>query len=151
MSARSRPGRSFDHFIGRSEQGWWDDQSKCLCSLEIDKKLEFCRLLYRQVGRLFTFEDSAEINACLAIQIREACPVAHESPRRDVLAKRVNHRHSIFGRQRHEPLTLGVEKGLVWDNEPSCARLRQSCKCFVKRLLRSGINIAVLRRLRLRL
>jgi hypothetical protein len=53
--------RLFDHFVGRGENRLWDSQAERLGSLEINRHLKFCRLLNRQVTRLFPLEDAINV------------------------------------------------------------------------------------------
>src|SRR5262245_39512426 len=47
---------SFDHFIGAQEKRLRNSEADCLRGLEIDQKVEFGRLLYRNVARLLAFD-----------------------------------------------------------------------------------------------
>jgi hypothetical protein len=49
--AKSRHLRSFDYFIGASEERSWRDEAKCLRGLEIDCKLELGRLFDWEISR----------------------------------------------------------------------------------------------------
>src|SRR6516162_4054929 len=53
----------FDHLVGDGEQDRWHGQPKCLRNLVIDHQLEPGRLHHRHVGRLFTLENAARIDA----------------------------------------------------------------------------------------
>jgi hypothetical protein len=41
---------SFDHLVGKRKEIGWDSEPERLGGLEIDQKIEFGRLLYRQVA-----------------------------------------------------------------------------------------------------
>src|SRR5262245_1832134 len=53
----------FDDFVRAGEQRRRHGQTECLRSLEIDGQLEFYRLLDRQFGWLFPFEDAPDVAA----------------------------------------------------------------------------------------
>jgi hypothetical protein len=60
---------SFDHFVGGREQLIWDGYPQCLGGLKVDKELDLCRLLYRQLSRVrslkyFVHEDSRTPTYC---------------------------------------------------------------------------------------
>src|SRR4030095_10272382 len=41
IRVRSAHGNSFDHLVGAGEERFRDDQSECLCSLQVYDQLEF--------------------------------------------------------------------------------------------------------------
>src|SRR3984893_4442100 len=60
----------FDHLVGGDEQRWWDCQAERVCRLEVGDKFNFCGLLHRQLGRLFTLENAAGVDADQAKHFR---------------------------------------------------------------------------------
>src|SRR5262249_37746018 len=52
----------FDHFVSACEHRWRDSQTDRLGGHEIDDQLELRGLLDRQVGRIFSLEDAADVN-----------------------------------------------------------------------------------------
>jgi hypothetical protein len=71
-SCRTHSGHSpvlLDDLVSAGEDQGRDRQAELPGGLEINQKLEFGRLLYRQIGRLGAFEDSVDIAACTAVQI----------------------------------------------------------------------------------
>src|SRR5262245_18745613 len=56
----------------------WNRNTDLLGSLEIDHKLKLCRLLYRQIGRLGSFQDSVHVVCDAPVAVREVRPVVHE-------------------------------------------------------------------------
>src|SRR6266516_2972751 len=66
FSADNHLNRSFDHFVGAREHGRRHLDAERLSSPEVDGKLEFGRLLNRQVSRLGAFQDAIDIERRLA-------------------------------------------------------------------------------------
>src|SRR5262245_4684490 len=62
-----------DHLIGAGEQRWWDDQSECLCGLEVDHEFKLFWLLHWQVCRLFALEYACGVDPSLPIGIEKVC------------------------------------------------------------------------------
>src|SRR6478736_3242095 len=60
-SANRRHRSLFDDLIGAAEQHGWNFEPKRLRCLEIDHKLEFGRLLHRQVGGPLALENSVDV------------------------------------------------------------------------------------------
>jgi hypothetical protein len=50
-----------------------------LCRLQVDDKLDFDRILDRQVSWLLPFDDPAGVDACLSNRIRQAAAAAHRT------------------------------------------------------------------------
>jgi hypothetical protein len=53
----------FDHFVSDCQQRFRDGKIKRFGGLEVKDKLEFRCLLHRQVGRLLTLENAANVDA----------------------------------------------------------------------------------------
>src|SRR5579863_2719301 len=72
MAVRKRADLlSLNYFVSHGEQLIWNIQIKRFCSLPIDHKLEFRRLLNRQFSRLRPLEDFVHIEGRPTVQIRE--------------------------------------------------------------------------------
>src|ERR1700736_1505098 len=67
----------FDHLIRAGEERRRNVEAERLRCLEIDHKLEFGRLLHRQVGRLLAFENATDIEADLTERVCHTGVVAH--------------------------------------------------------------------------
>jgi hypothetical protein len=50
-----------DHLVGAGEQRGRYGEAKCLCSLKINDKLEFGRLLHREIGRLRALKNLVDV------------------------------------------------------------------------------------------
>jgi hypothetical protein len=51
---------SVDHLVGTQKERFRDRQAERLGGFEINDKLELCRVLHRQVGRLLALEDAID-------------------------------------------------------------------------------------------
>ena len=69
---------SFDHLVSTRLHDQRHCQAERLRRLEIDGQLEFHRLLDRQVGRLFPFENALGVAAGEAIGIGNTRPVTDQ-------------------------------------------------------------------------
>src|SRR6516164_2618432 len=77
---------SLDHLIGSGQQRFRDGETKRLGCFEVDDHLDFCELLHRKVGRLFTLENAPGIDASLVVYISVAAAIAHQAAGQGVLA-----------------------------------------------------------------
>ena len=90
---------SLDHLVGTDKQPVWNLEAECLSGLEVDGRLEFHRLLDRQVGRLFPFENPPGVATAEAIGIGNARSVTDQSANLDKLAQKLDCRHRMARRQ----------------------------------------------------
>jgi hypothetical protein len=60
-----RPGQEplLDQFVGSGLQRFRDGEAEHFGGLQVDDQLNFCRLLYRKVGRPLTLQNSAGVDA----------------------------------------------------------------------------------------
>src|SRR5215471_16591830 len=73
-SCRSRTSltgheRSFNHFVCTKQNRLWDRQTECFGSSQIDRELESCGLLDRQVLRRCATKDAIHIARCATEQV----------------------------------------------------------------------------------
>src|SRR6516225_2734545 len=81
------PFTSFDHLVGAHKQSGWHSKAECPGGLEVHEQLNLRGLLYRQLARLFAFENAARIDAGLAVCIRDTAPIAYQTAGSDKLTK----------------------------------------------------------------
>src|SRR5215471_6188075 len=72
-----------DHLVGSKEKGLRDRQAQRLGSLEIDRKLERRRLLYREVTGLRTLQNPVHEECCTPVVGDGAWPVRQQPARFD--------------------------------------------------------------------
>ncbi len=85
----------FDHLVGASEQGERHGDAERLRRLQVDNQLDLGRLLHRQVGKLFAFQDAARVDAGKAVRFGKVAVAANgRSAQRE--ASRVQRLKSIF-------------------------------------------------------
>src|SRR5262249_31233741 len=80
----------FDHLVGESEQPVRHVEVECPGCLEVEHELEFGRLHYRQVGRLFALENAPGVDASLAIGIGDAGSIADQPALESEFAQRIH-------------------------------------------------------------
>src|SRR5262249_18295512 len=81
---------SFDHLVGELLDMQRQVEAERLGSPKIDDKIEFGRLLHRQIARLLALENAANIDAGLMALMGKTASVTHQAAGHDVLAKSVN-------------------------------------------------------------
>src|SRR5262249_59755187 len=79
MHRNKRGARLLDHLIGSAKQRERKGEAKRPCSIQVDHKFNFCGLLDWQVRRLFSLENSADVNGGLSICFRKLGPVTHQA------------------------------------------------------------------------
>ena len=92
---RANSGHLFDYFIRTSNEWRWNNEPKCLRSLEIDDQLDFARLLDWQLGGLLTLEDAAGVDTDLPKWLRRTSSVTQQAARRRECTILVNRWHRI--------------------------------------------------------
>src|SRR5262245_58505193 len=122
-------GRSlFDDLVGDRENAGRNSEAECLGSLKVHDQLELGRLCDRQVGRLFTLENTPDVNAGHVIGFGPARSIAFETASRHELASLIDRRHALPCRQSHELFGTTIKKLAGSDDERVCPQLGQSCK-----------------------
>src|SRR6266436_4822197 len=98
-AARGPSTPSLDHLVGALLEKPGHVEAKRLGGLKIDDQLELCWLLHWEIGGVGAFERLADINAYLAISLREAGCVTHQATGSRILAPRVDRGHCVAGGQ----------------------------------------------------
>src|SRR5919198_907605 len=119
---------SFDHLVGAREQCWRHLEAEGPGGLEIDHKVEPSRLDDRQVCWLFAVENPARINGGLAIFVRNAGSVAHETASGDELTIMIECRNGVVFRQRDQLLAAPIKERIGGDNKRSWSLLCRNRK-----------------------
>src|SRR6202011_179735 len=100
----------FDHLVGAAEQCERERKTEHLCGFHVDDQLDVHRLLDWEVGRLFTIENPARVDAHLAIGIPQTGSVAHKTARGSVIAECINRGDRMVRRQRDQLRASAIEK-----------------------------------------
>jgi hypothetical protein len=82
-----------DHRVGADKQSGWHSKAESLRDLEIDDKLHFCDLLYRQVGRSFALENATGVDTSLPPSIKKIRSITHKTAGFGKLAERIERWH----------------------------------------------------------
>src|SRR5262249_61283372 len=102
LRAALRPGHalyrravSFDHLMGGGDELVRHLEPERIRGLEVDDKLEFGRLLDRQVAGPFTLEDAIDIARRLPVAPPHLNPPRHQAAARDEVAERIDRRQAV--------------------------------------------------------
>src|SRR5262249_747650 len=85
----------FDHLVGAAEQRERKVNAERLGGLEVDEQLDFCDLLYRQVGRPLPLENAAGVDASLTVRLRKTACVTHQAASNSEVARLVDRGHRV--------------------------------------------------------
>src|SRR5262249_38102694 len=127
-SLQSRCAASFDHLVCARVQRWRHVEAERPGGLEIDHEVEPGRIDDRHVSWLFALENPARINAGLAISVRNAGSVAHETASGDELTIMIECRNGVAFRQRDQLLAPHIKERIGGDNKRSSSPLCRSRK-----------------------
>src|SRR5262249_52565 len=118
----------FDHLVGSAKQREWKGEAKRPCGVEVDQKFNFCGLLDWEVRRLFSLQNSADVNAGLSICFRELGPVTHQAAGNGEFAPLSDCWQCVTSCQHDELIAPGKEKVVRADQNRTDPLLNESCK-----------------------
>src|SRR5262245_29010203 len=124
---------AFKHWPRHSE-------AKRLGGLEVNDKLEFHRLLGRQVDRLSTFENSPRVEACPSIFISKIGSIAHQSACDGELTIRITCGDDMPRRQHNELNALVREQCFRTYQKGYGVIFCQSCESSIDLAAVTGIQ-----------
>src|SRR5262249_57075935 len=84
---------------------------------QVEDEIEFSWQQNWKIGRLFTFEYSSCVIACLSIRISDAGAVADQTACEGVLSKVIHGGQTILCRERNDPIASGIEVCLGGDEQ----------------------------------
>ena len=91
--------------------------AECFRGLQVDDELKLGRLYDWQVGRFFTIEDTAGVDARLVVCIGDIGSVAHQTTSHGAIAPFVDRWDCMMRNQRHDVIPLTVEEGIRADDQ----------------------------------
>src|SRR5438067_8632340 len=91
----SRSVTSLNDLVGAGEERLRHGQAELFRGLQVNNQLECRRLLDRQIGWLGATEDLSDVNPKLAIDERDARPIADQASSVDELAPFIDCRNSM--------------------------------------------------------
>src|SRR5262247_372445 len=97
-------GRLLNDLVGRDLQRQRHCEAQRLRGVKVDRQFELVQLLDRQIGRVFSLEDSTRINAALVKTLAYDCPVAHQATNLNELAPFIDRRYLVPRGKRNELL-----------------------------------------------
>jgi hypothetical protein len=128
MHRNKRGARLLDHLIGSAKQRERKGEAKRPCSIQVDHKFNFCGLLDWQVRRLFSLENSADVNGGLSICFRKLGPVTHQAAESSEFTPLRDCRQCVTCCQHNELIAPGKEKVVRADQNRTDPLLNESGK-----------------------
>src|SRR5215472_10962222 len=109
--------RLVDSFVC-PQQNWLRDlQPERFRRPKIHHQLELRRLLDGQVSGPGALEDLVHVGCCAPVEVREACPIGHETTDLRVLPVRVHRRQTVLVRELRDADPLAREDWIEKDHE----------------------------------
>src|SRR5262249_37895171 len=131
--------QSFDHLVGKGEKLRRNFDTKRFRGSQIDHKLELSRLHNRQLSWFRAFKNPPDIDARMAIRIKDTSAVAHQSADHGKLAPLINRRNRMVRGEHDESIPLAVEEWVATDKKRTYPLLN---KCYESRVnFRSGAGV----------
>src|SRR5262249_23740115 len=109
-----------DHLVGASDQRRRHCKTECLCSAEVDSKVELCRKFNRKIARLLAFQYPSDIDAGTAISVRGTSTITDQSSGGGGAAKRKARRNCVECGKPNQLVAVGAKK---------CTSSHKSLKC----------------------
>jgi hypothetical protein len=127
-----------DHLVGAGEQRGRNFDSDRLGRLQVDDELEPSRQPDRHFGRLLALEDTAGIDAGLAILIPVARAIAHQAAGVGKLAPMIYRGHRVARRQRRHLHATGDPQRIWTDQKGIRPHFHEGRKGRIDLAIRAG-------------
>src|SRR6202035_4363192 len=100
----------FDHLVGELLERLRNVEAQRFRCFHVEHQIELSWLHNWQVGRLFAFENPADVNCGTAIGIGQTRSIAHQPAGDSVFPQTVDGRNAISHCQRHPPISLAFSR-----------------------------------------
>src|SRR5262249_9610101 len=107
----------FNHLVGAAEERKWHRETERLRGLEVEDQFDLGELLHRQGGPILALENATDIDADLAICLRNIAPIAHQAAGRRKWTILIDRGYCIAKGQCSELFTSAVEERIRSDHE----------------------------------
>src|ERR1700733_5265464 len=113
----------FDNFVGNRKHSRRNDQAKGPGGFEVYHELEFRGLHDRQLGRFFTPEYSADVDAGLTVRLDQAGAITNEATGSGEFAKLEHCWHCVMRCHRNKMIAPAGKERRSRDQYGACALL----------------------------
>jgi hypothetical protein len=118
-------GELLDHLVGAVEYRPRNGNTNRLGGLEVDDQLVLGGRLYRQVGRLLSFENAIDVFSRAFVHVDGVGPVGCEAPTRRVVSEPVDVRQAIPQCQGNDEVTMSQRRLAPRDDQTAILLTRK--------------------------
>src|SRR5262249_1384162 len=114
-----------NHLVGTSEYGRWNCEAQCLGGRKIDDKIEFGRLLGREIVRFRSAQNLIDIFSCTPKQRWIVWSIGQQRASLDKVTRTDDHRQPFAEREGYYLCAIRNNEYVL--NNVKCTRLRLDC------------------------